>query len=452
MIKIGDFSKLAHVTVKTLRHYDELGLLRPVWIDRYTSYRYYALEQLPRLNRILALKDLGFSLEQIGELLHGELSPDRLRLLFDRKQAELQNRLQAEQARLARVEQRLHQIEREGCMPAYEVTLKALPAIPVASLRAMIPVLAELPQQAGLMRALINQFVQQNKLHPAGAWLTIFHGPDYAERNLDVEVALPLDELPGKPVAAGNRHIALSMLPAVEQAASVLVPANDNPDDAYTALYTWAEQASYVTGSPLREVLLQDPAPAANAPTQTVTFTEMQIPITSKLIYQQSYFSSPYRKEAEMEPKFVSLPAFTLVGMPYVGKNENQEIAQMWGVFNQQEQNIQHAVRDAAYGLCTIQPGLPEGTFEYVASFKVEKAEGVPEGMVVREVPAQQYAVFTHIGALEKLCDTYNYIYQVWIPKSGYQAADNFDFEYYDEAFKDFSPDSRFYIYVPVKK
>jgi len=83
VLKIGDFSKLAHVTVKTLRYYDELGLLKPVWSDRYSGYRFYSLEQLPRLNRILALKDLGFSLEQIRELLAEDLPPGRLRTLFN---------------------------------------------------------------------------------------------------------------------------------------------------------------------------------------------------------------------------------------------------------------------------------------------------------------------------------------------------------------------------------
>ncbi len=61
MFKIGDFSKLAQVSDKTLRYYAQLGLLKPVWVDRFSGYRYYTLEQLPRLNRILALKDLGFS-------------------------------------------------------------------------------------------------------------------------------------------------------------------------------------------------------------------------------------------------------------------------------------------------------------------------------------------------------------------------------------------------------
>ena len=79
MLKIGDFSKLAQVSVKTLRYYGQLGLLKPAWTDRFTSYRYYALDQLPRLNRILALKDLGFSLEQIRRLLRDDLSAAELR-------------------------------------------------------------------------------------------------------------------------------------------------------------------------------------------------------------------------------------------------------------------------------------------------------------------------------------------------------------------------------------
>jgi DNA-binding transcriptional MerR regulator len=77
------------VTVKTLHHYDDLGLLRPAQIDASTSYRYYALEQLPRLYRIMALKELGLSLEQIGRLLDGEVSTEQIRGMLRLKQAEL---------------------------------------------------------------------------------------------------------------------------------------------------------------------------------------------------------------------------------------------------------------------------------------------------------------------------------------------------------------------------
>ena len=66
--KIGEFSKLNRVTVKTLRHYEEIGLLVPSQVDKWTGYRYYDVCQLGRMNTIRDLKELGFTLEEIGEL------------------------------------------------------------------------------------------------------------------------------------------------------------------------------------------------------------------------------------------------------------------------------------------------------------------------------------------------------------------------------------------------
>ena len=128
MIKIGDFSKLAHVSVKTLHHYGDMGLLKPAHIDRFSGYRYYALEQLSALNRILALKDLGLSLEQVAQLLHEDVSPAEMRGMLRLKQMELATQVEEEQARLKRVEQRLRQIEQEGLAHGAEVALKQVPA------------------------------------------------------------------------------------------------------------------------------------------------------------------------------------------------------------------------------------------------------------------------------------------------------------------------------------
>ena len=71
MFKIGDFSRLSFISVKTLRFYDEMSLLKPVKVDRFTGYRYYTADQSPQLNRILMLKDLGLSLEEIAKMLSG---------------------------------------------------------------------------------------------------------------------------------------------------------------------------------------------------------------------------------------------------------------------------------------------------------------------------------------------------------------------------------------------
>jgi DNA-binding transcriptional MerR regulator len=100
MLKIGDFSRIAQVSIKALRYYDRLGLLKPAHIDRFSGYRYYELPQLVTLNRILALKELDFSLDQIKELLNVDLSGEVLQKLLHKKDVELQQRILDERARL----------------------------------------------------------------------------------------------------------------------------------------------------------------------------------------------------------------------------------------------------------------------------------------------------------------------------------------------------------------
>jgi DNA-binding transcriptional MerR regulator len=114
MLRIGEFSRLARVSVKTLRHYDRLGLLKPARTDEWTSYRYYTGEQLPRLYSILALKELGFSLEHTRLLLDEGSSLERTRAMLELRRNEARQALEAEQERLARVEVRLRQLDAGG--------------------------------------------------------------------------------------------------------------------------------------------------------------------------------------------------------------------------------------------------------------------------------------------------------------------------------------------------
>jgi len=448
MIKIGDFSNLAHVSVKALRHYARLGLLQPVWTDRYTGYRYYSLEQLPRLNRILALKDLGFSLGQISELLDADLPFERLCELFNRKQEELHLRLLDEQSRLDRVAERLRQIEQEGRLPDYEVTIRSVPELPVASLRLRLSALEELPRQSDKMRAAIQDWVSRSGLRSRGQWITLHHDLEYNGRSQDVEIGLVVEQ-PGKirPTKA-SQAVHLGVLPAVSTMASVLLPLAIQPiPAAYTALFTWTERRSYHIAGPLRVLTLEDLSQKEPAS----AFTEIQLPVESALAHKQTLLTKLNRQEKDMDPQIVTLPAFKVIGMRYFGKNENQEISGLWGEANQRMGEIRHVASQNAYGVCIMLPDAPNGEFEYVAGLEVSQVEDVPDGMVVREVPAAQYAVFTHLGSLEKLPATYEYIYRTWIPQSGYQLTEGLDFELYNEDFKDFAPDSKFYIYVPIK-
>src|SRR5438132_750961 len=102
MLRIGDFSRLGRVTVKALRFYDEIGLLKPVHVDEWSNYRYYSADQLGRLNRILALKDLGIPLEEIGRLLESTVTSMDLRRMLESKQEEIRLRIEHEKELLNR--------------------------------------------------------------------------------------------------------------------------------------------------------------------------------------------------------------------------------------------------------------------------------------------------------------------------------------------------------------
>jgi len=134
MFTIGDFAAFGQVSARMLRHYDALGLLQPAYTDRLTGYRWYEARQLARLNRIVALKDLGFTLEQVGSILDDKVSAEELRGMLRLRRAELEAQVTADMARLAQVEARLQVIEREGAMPTDDVQVKRIPAVRVAEL------------------------------------------------------------------------------------------------------------------------------------------------------------------------------------------------------------------------------------------------------------------------------------------------------------------------------
>jgi len=268
MFKIGEFSKLSHVTVKTLRYYDQIGLLTPAEVDRWTSYRYYSASQLPRLNRILALKDLGLSLDQIARLLDDDLPLDQIRGMLRLKQVELQEQLEEEQARLARVEQRLRQIEQEETMSTQEVAVKNIPAQAVASVRDVIPSFSDLGQLFGEIFA----YLGRHRITPAGPPIGIYHDEEFREQDADVEIAVPVTES----VPEGER-VKGQELPAVEQMACIVHQGSyETIGGTYGQLMAWIEANGYRMCGPVREVYLRGPESGGDPSTYV---TEIQLPV-----------------------------------------------------------------------------------------------------------------------------------------------------------------------------
>ena len=268
MFKIGDLSKLSQVPVKTLRYYDEIGLLKPAKVDTFTGYRYYSADQLPRLHRILALKDLGLSLSQITRLLDDNLPPDQIRGMLRLKQAEIQQKVQEDQDRLARVEWRLKQIEEEETMSDQEVVLKKAPAMTVAALREVIPTYSDVGRLYGELFAHLGQ----HGVRPAGPPLAIYYDQEYRERDVDVEAIVPV----ANSAPTGSR-VAGRELPAVDNMACIMHQGSyETIGEAYTRLLSWAGANSYQIIGPCREVYLRGPESGQDPSTYV---TEVQVPV-----------------------------------------------------------------------------------------------------------------------------------------------------------------------------
>lgn len=269
MIRIGDFSKLSQVSIKTLRYYDELGLLKPVHVDEFTGYRYYSAEQLPRLNRILALKDLGLSLEQVTQVLHEDVSPEQLRGMLRLQQARLQQHISEEQARLARVEARLQEINREHTMPDYDVILKQVEPQLVASIRDTLP---RYPAVGRLFGVLERYLARASAYNPDLIGAAIWHDEDYKTHDIDAEAVIYLKQ----PVPESGR-VKVYTLPAATMASVIHKGAYNRFNQAYEAIMRWIEANGYSIVGPNREIYLYCTEPVRQDDETYVT--EIQFPV-----------------------------------------------------------------------------------------------------------------------------------------------------------------------------
>ncbi len=138
MFRIGEFSKLTQVSIRMLRYYDETGLLKPSETDRFTNYRLYTTEQIPLLNKIKFLRDLGFNVSEIAVALK-KWDDTFITNLLDEKRAEIQDTIKAEQDKLTRIEHAKADIRQEKIAINYNVTIKSIPACSVFSLRRVVP-------------------------------------------------------------------------------------------------------------------------------------------------------------------------------------------------------------------------------------------------------------------------------------------------------------------------
>lgn len=272
MFRIGEFSKIAQVPGSLLRYYDEIGLFQPAYIDRETGYRYYSARQLPRLHRILALKELGMTLEQISRLVDGEISAAEIRGMLLLRKAQVEQNVDEEMARLRSLEARLQQIDE--ARPAFDIVIKSVPAQGFLSMR---EILSGADAALEIMREIVATLPSRPERSALGHFMTVVHSETLETDRLDIELGAVVAGADDLTVPLGReRVLRVRRLSAVPVMATIVrVGGFEQSCGSYGAIGAWVENNGYRICGPGREVLIRPP----RADRFDEMVTEIQFPV-----------------------------------------------------------------------------------------------------------------------------------------------------------------------------
>lgn len=277
MLRIGDFSRIAQVSGRLLRYYDEIGLLSPEFIDPQTGYRYYSAQQLPQLNRILVLKELGLSLEQVAHLLARETSTNEMRGMLILRKSQIEQVVQEEKERLSAVEARLEQIDAYGHVLEPDVVLKPIPAQQFLALREVLSGIGARRRLVHRISAVVANVVEPQSL---GHIAIVSHSPIYDPEALDVEIGYLLTgKAPESVRLSEERVLTIRELPAVETMATFAYEGRINDlHRGHGTLGAWVEQKNWHLSGVGREIVIQLP----RSETEEEVLVEVQFPVSKR--------------------------------------------------------------------------------------------------------------------------------------------------------------------------
>lgn len=267
MFKIGEFSKFTQVSIRMLRYYDEIGLFNPIEVDELTGYRYYSAKQITKLNKIVTLRDMGFVIAEIIEVMNCKTDDEILEIL-KRKHKVIKQTLEKENLKLEKVNIMMGSLGKETFKMNYEVNLKEVPAYKVASLRDTIAAY----NREGELWGRLGAFMERNKIPCSGIAFAIYHDGEYKEKDVDVEVVACTDK-----ILEDKEGITFREVESVPCMASIMVPGDfSNIAPAYNSLANWIEESDYQTCGLARQVTHKGPWCEDNPENY---LTEIQIPV-----------------------------------------------------------------------------------------------------------------------------------------------------------------------------
>ena len=269
MLSIGDFARLGQVSPRMLRHYDELDVLRPERVDPSTGYRSYAVSQLRTLHRLVALRDLGFGLEQIKPLLDEELPVEELAGMLRLRRAQVAVTVEDEQARLRRIEARLRLLEGGLAMEVHDIVIKSTEPLRVATASGVAAGFG--PPINPVLGKLCNEIVTAlNRADVRPGMMVAWY--DRPEDDGSVVAHAGFDI--GDQDFAGDDRVTAIDLPIIEVASVIYRGSMLTCEPVYEGLVQWIDDSGYQLAGASRELYREfDPTNEAS------NITELQMPI-----------------------------------------------------------------------------------------------------------------------------------------------------------------------------
>lgn len=263
--KIGIFANMNRVTIKTLRYYDEQNLLKPVYVDGENGYRYYEAGQIADLHKILALRGMGFSIEDIRLIINGEEE----KKLLQRKKQEILKEIAALTAKLAEVESYLSQ---EEVVLSQPVLVKKLPEVTVCKMERKIEAYDAL---FDLMPEMGNEMERLGCICAEPEYcFTHYLEQGFKENDILVEVCQAVTEK-----KEDSDKVKFSTLPEVEAACIFHRGSYDNFHKSYAVILDYIEENDYEICGNIRENYIDG---VWNKDKSEEWLSEIQIPVRKR--------------------------------------------------------------------------------------------------------------------------------------------------------------------------
>lgn len=272
MFKIGDFSKLAFVSIRMLRYYDEIGLFKPHHIDTFTNYRYYSATQIPVLNKIIGLKNLGFNAEEIKQIIREDNNDKQIKLLKS-KQKDLTKQLHDDEERLKRLERFINDYNKEERHLKFEAVLKKVPSYKVVTYKATMKNYTDEGALWGKMMELAKKHKLFGNFVQSGMCYARFFEEDLVEGRIEIEIGEEVHTL-GTDVDG----LEYKEIEPMEEALSVLVTGDYVPNiqEGFNFVAKHIEENNFSIIGPPRTVYVKGPGDETNPDNY---ITEIQVPI-----------------------------------------------------------------------------------------------------------------------------------------------------------------------------